>query len=54
MILISCVENALGLRFNHRRCSRDRAVCGRILERCVPGSGGGLLLLGRACRGCGA
>lgn len=33
MILISCVENALGLRFNHRRCSRDRAVCGRILER---------------------
>ena len=34
MILISCVENALGLRFNHRRCSRDRAVCGRILERC--------------------
>lgn len=34
MILISCVENALGLRFNRRRCSRDRAVCGRILERC--------------------
>ena len=33
MILISCVENALGLLFNHRRCSRDRAVCGRILER---------------------
>ena len=33
MILISWVENALGLRFNHRRCSRDRAVCGRILER---------------------
>ena len=32
MILISCVENALGLLFNHRRCSRDRAVCGRILE----------------------
>lgn len=33
MILISCAENALGLRFNRRRCSRDRAVCGRILER---------------------
>ena len=33
MILISCVENALGLRFNHRRCSRDRVVCRRILDR---------------------
>ena len=33
MILISCVENALGLRFNHRRCSRDRAACGRMLQR---------------------
>lgn len=33
MILISCVENAMGLRFNRRRCSRDRAVCARILER---------------------
>lgn len=33
MILISCVDNALGLRFNHRRQSRDRALCQRLLER---------------------
>lgn len=33
MILVSCVENSLGLRFNHRRCSRDRVACARILER---------------------
>ena len=32
MILISCADNALGLRFNHRRQSRDRVVCGRMLE----------------------
>ena len=37
MILISCADNALGLRFNHRRQSRDRVVCGRMLEK----SGGG-------------
>ena len=40
MILISCADNALGLRFNHRRQSRDRVVCGRILEQ----SGGRLWL----------
>lgn len=40
MILISCVDNALGLRFNHRRQSRDRVLCGRLLER----SGGTLWL----------
>lgn len=40
MILISCVDNALGLRFNHRRQSRDRVVCGRMLEK----SGGRLWL----------
>jgi len=33
MILISCADNALGLRFNHRRQSRDRVVCGRMLEK---------------------
>ena len=40
MILISCADNALGLRFNHRRQSRDRVVCGRMLEK----SGGRLWL----------
>lgn len=40
MILISCADNALGLRFNHRRQSRDRVVCGRMLEE----SGGKLWL----------
>lgn len=40
MILISCVDNALGLRFNRRRQSRDRVVCGRMLEQ----SGGRLWL----------
>lgn len=33
MILISCVDNSMGLRFNGRRCSRDREVCRDILER---------------------
>ena len=33
MILISCADNDLGLRFNHRRQSRDRVVCGRMLEK---------------------
>ncbi len=40
MILMSCADNALGLRFNHRRQSRDRMVCGRMLEK----SGGRLWL----------
>ena len=40
MILISCADNALGLRFNHRRQSRDRVVCARMLEK----SGGKLWL----------
>ena len=34
MILISCADNAFGLRFNGRRQSRDRAVSARILDRC--------------------
>ena len=34
MILVSCVENRDGLRFNGRRCSRDREVCRDLLERC--------------------
>lgn len=33
MILISCADNSLGLRFNGRRQSRDRSVSARILER---------------------
>ena len=33
MILISCVDNSMGLRFNGRRCSRDREVCRDILAR---------------------
>lgn len=33
MILISCADNAFGLRFNGRRQSRDRAVSARILAR---------------------
>ena len=41
MILISCVDNALGMRFHGRRQSRDRELCRRILERC-----GGKLWLG--------
>ena len=33
MILISCADNSLGLRFNGRRQSRDRAVSARIQEK---------------------
>ena len=33
MILVFCVENSMGLRFNHRRCSRDREVCRDLLEK---------------------
>ena len=33
MILVSCVENRDGLRFNGRRCSRDREMCRDLLER---------------------
>ena len=46
MILISCADNALGLRFNHRRQSRDRVVCGRMLEK-----SGGRLWLAEESRG---
>jgi len=31
MTLIVCVDDRLGMMFNHRRQSRDRAVTGRIL-----------------------
>ena len=41
MILISCVDTALGMRFHNRRQSRDRELCGRVLELC-----GGELWLG--------
>lgn len=33
MILISCVDDDLGLRFNHRRQSRDKALAQHILDR---------------------
>ena len=33
MILISCVDDGLGLRFNHRRQSRDKALAQHILRR---------------------
>ena len=33
MILVSCLENRDGLRFNGRRCSRDREMCRDLLER---------------------
>lgn len=46
MILISCADNALGLRFNHRRQSRDRVVSARMLER-----SGGKLWLAEGSRG---
>lgn len=32
MILIVCADDALGMMFNHRRQSRDRAVCADILK----------------------
>ena len=46
MILVSCAENSLGLRFNHRRCSRDRALCRDLLEQA-----GGKLWLARESLG---
>lgn len=46
MILISCADNALGLRFNHRRQSRDRVACGRMLKK-----SGGRLWLAEESRG---
>ena len=46
MILVSCAENSLGLRFNHRRCSQDRALCRDLLEQA-----GGKLWLARESLG---
>ncbi|MDO4339873.1 MAG: ribonuclease Z [Eubacteriales bacterium] len=34
MILIACVEDRMGMMFNHRRLSRDREVVRDILEMC--------------------
>lgn len=31
MILIACVDDNMGLLFNHRRQSRDRGLCRRLL-----------------------
>ena len=39
MILISCVENALGLRFNHRRCSRTGRCAGEFWSGAEMSSG---------------
>ena len=34
MIIIACVDERNGMMFNHRRQSRDSAVCGDILREC--------------------
>lgn len=34
MIIIACVDERNGMMFNHRRQSRDSAVCGDILWEC--------------------
>jgi hypothetical protein len=34
MILISFVENSMGMMFNQRRCSSDKTVLNRILSMC--------------------
>lgn len=34
MIVIACVDERNGLMFNHRRQSRDSAVCRDILQEC--------------------
>ena len=33
MILIACVDDAMGMAFNRRRQSKDKALRGRILEK---------------------
>ena len=35
MILILCADNSMGLCFNGRRQSRDRALCARLLGHCA-------------------
>lgn len=37
MILMACAENAMGMRFNGRRCSRDRAVYQDMVHRAPEG-----------------
>jgi hypothetical protein len=34
MILIACVDDEMGMRFNHRRVSRDQAVMRDIVDQC--------------------
>ena len=34
MYLIACVDDRMGMMFNHRRVSRDRAVIRDIMDRC--------------------
>ena len=34
MYLIACVDDRMGMMFNHRRVSRDRAVIKDIMDRC--------------------
>ena len=41
MIVVVCVDDRLGMTFNHRRQSRDRVLCEDVAEN-VRGSGGKL------------
>ena len=34
MILIACVDERMGMMFNHRRISQDKIVCMDILDMC--------------------
>lgn len=34
MYLIACVEDRMGMLFNHRRVSQDKAVCKNIIDMC--------------------
>ena len=37
MILIACVDDGMGMAFNHRRQSRDKVLCERIQKLTVGG-----------------
>lgn len=34
LYLIACVEDRMGMLFNHRRVSQDKAVCKNIIDMC--------------------
>ena len=50
MILAFCIDDQGGLAFNHRRQSRDRAVCARILEDAAGRRGAAGILPALFCR----